>query len=159
MKRYSTFILRCAIVIAGIGMLAICGVIAWIAFFEHRPDPYHMEYIGLIGTYAAAIPYFIALYQGMQLLRYIDAGSAFSELSVRALTIITRCAIADFMITTLGGLPFFYALVQLDGDTPGFMILGIVISGCAFLIAVFTSVLRRLLQDAIDVKTENDLTI
>ena len=159
MKRYSTFILRCAVVIAGIGMLVICGVIAWIAFFENRPDPYHMEYIGLIGTYAAAIPYFIALYQAMKLLRYIDAGNAFSKLSVKALTIITRCAIADFIITALGGLPFFYVLVQLNRDTPGFMILGTAISGCAFLIAVFTSVLRRLLQDAIDVKTENDLTI
>ncbi|HMM06657.1 MAG TPA: DUF2975 domain-containing protein [Clostridiales bacterium] len=159
MKRCSTIVLRCAVVFAGITMLVICGVIAWIAFFENRPSPYHIEYIGLIGTYAAAIPYFIALYQAMKLLGYIDANCAFSELSVKSLAMIERCAIVVFMITTVGGLPFFYTLVHLDGDTPGFMLIGIVISGSAFLIAVFTSLLKRLLQDAIDVKSENDLTI
>ena len=159
MKYCSTIILRCAVVIAGIAMLALCGVIAWISFFENRPAPYHMEYIWLAGTYAAAIPYFIALYQAMKLLKYIDANCAFSELSVKSLAVIIRCAVAVFIITTVGGLPFFYAVVRLDNDTPGFMLMGLVISGSAFLIAVFTSVLKRLLQDAIDVKSENDLTI
>ncbi|WP_313183594.1 DUF2975 domain-containing protein [Lacrimispora sp.] len=159
MKRCSTIILRCAVVFAGVVMLVICGVIAWIAFFENRPDPYNMEYIGFIGTYAASIPYFIALHQAMKLLKYIDTGCAFSELSVKSLDIITRCAIVVFIIVTVGGLPFFYTLVQLDDDTPGFVLLGLLISGSAFLIAVFTSVLKRLLQDAIDVKSENDLTI
>jgi hypothetical protein len=159
MERSSTIVLRCAVVFAGAVMLVICGVIAWIAFFENRPDPYHIEYIGLIGTYAAAIPYFIALYQAMKLLGYIDAGRAFSELSVKSLAIIKRCSIAVFIITTAGGLPFFYTLIHLDEDTPGFMLIGLVISGSAFLIAVFTSLLKRLLQDAIDVKSENDLTI
>jgi hypothetical protein len=140
-------------------VLAICCAIAWIAFFENRPDPYHIEYVCLIGTYAAAIPYFIALYQAMKLLGYIDANCAFSELSVKSLTIINRCAIAVFIIATAGGLPFFYVLVNLDGDTPGFMLLGIAISGSSFIIAVFASLLKRLFQDAIDVKSENDLTI
>jgi len=159
MKHGSTIILRCAVVFAGVVMLAICGVIAWIAFFENRPDPYNMEYIGFIGTYAAAVPYFIALHQAMKLLKYIDAGCAFSELSVKSLNNISRCAMVVFIIVTVGGLPFFYTLVQLDNDTPGFVLLGLLISGSAFLIAVFTSVLKRLLQDAIDVKSENDLTI
>lgn len=34
MKRCSTIILRCAVVFAGVVMLAICGVIAWIAFLK-----------------------------------------------------------------------------------------------------------------------------
>lgn len=159
MKRCSTIILRCAVVFAQIAMIAICCLIGWVAFFEDRPDPYHMEYIGLIGTYAAAIPYFVALYQAMKLLRYIDRGCAFSQASIKSLDIITRCTIVVFIIATVGGLPFFYTLVQLDGDTPGFMLFGLVISGTTFLIAVFTSVLKRLLQDAIDFKSENDLTI
>lgn len=160
MKRCSTIILRCAVIFAGIAMLAICGGLAWMAFFEEGPDPYYpMEQIWFIGTIAAAIPYFIALHQAMKLLGYIDTGRAFSELSEKALGRIVRCAIVVFFITTLGGLPFFYTLVRLDGDTPGFMLIGLVIAGSAFLIAVFASVLRRLLQEAIDVKSENDLTI
>ena len=123
MKRSSTAILRCAVVLAGIAMLVLCGVIAWIAFIEDKPDPHHMEYIWLIGTYAAAIPYFIALYQAMKLLRYIDDNRAFSELSVKALTMIIRCALAVFMINTIGGLPFLYAVVRLDPDTPGFVLM------------------------------------
>ncbi|AZZ61146.1 DUF2975 domain-containing protein [Oenococcus sp. UCMA 16435] len=159
MKRCSTIILRCAVIFAGVIMLATCGAIAWIVFFENKPDPYHMTYIWLIGTYAAAIPYFIALDQAMKLLKYIDIGCAFSKLSLKSLNIITRCAIVVFIVVTIGGLPFFYTLVQLNTDTPGFVLLGLLISGSTFLIVVFTSVLKRLLQDAIDVKSENDLTI
>ncbi len=39
----------------------------------------------LIGMFVPAIPFFIALYQALKLLNYIDKNEAFSGLSIRAL--------------------------------------------------------------------------
>jgi hypothetical protein len=117
-----------------------------------------LSYVLLIGTCAAAIPCFTALYQSYKLLGYIDTGRAFSELSVKALKIITRSALIEFFICTLGGLPFFIAVADKD-DAPGLVLVGMAIAGVAFVIFVFASVLNRLLQDAIVMKSENDLTI
>jgi hypothetical protein len=159
MKRYSTIILRFALFVAGAIVCAICSGAAWLAI---KTDPisefYILSYVLLIGTCLAAIPFFIAVYQSYKLLGYIDTDRAFSELSVKALKIITRSALAEFLICTLGGLPFFYMVAEKD-DAPGLIIIGMVIAGIAFVIFVFASVLNQLLQEAIAMKTENDLTI
>ena len=39
------------------------------------------------------------------------------------------------------------------------MILGLVVAGAPLVIAVFAAVLQRLLRNAIDMKSENDLTV
>jgi len=159
MKRYSTMILRMAIFIAGAVVLAICIGAAWLAITENPSSDYFiLSYVLLAGTCIAAVPFYIALYQSYKLLGYIDSGCVFSELSVKALNIIMKSAFAEFLICTLGGLPFFYTVAKKD-DAPGLIIIGMAIAGIAFVIFVFASVLNRLLQDVIAIKTENDLTI
>lgn len=159
MRCYSTMILRLAIFIAGAIVLAICSGAAWQAIKTDPSSEYYiLSYILLIGTCSAAIPCFIALYQSYKLLGYIDTDRAFSELSEKALKIITRSALVEFFICTLGGLPFFYIVAEKD-DAPGLVLIGMAIAGVAFIIFVFASVLSRLLQDAIVMKSENDLTI
>jgi len=160
MRRCSTIILRLAIFIAGAIVLTFCGGTAWLAFVKTDPssDYFVLACVLLGGTCLAAIPCFIALYQSYKLLVYIDTNRAFSELSVKALRIITRSAFADFLICTLGGLPFFYVLAEKE-DAPGLVILGMAIAGIAFVIFVFASVLNRLLQDAVAMKSEIDLTV
>lgn len=162
MKRGSTIIMRCSVIIAGIIMIAICSVMAWITFTEGKSaTAYHVDYvlvILIIGTYIAAIPYFITLRQTLKLLDYIDTNRAFTELSVKALKTVAHCAIADFIICIAGGAPFFWMLGRSDGN-PGMVFLGLIPAGVAFIIAVFASLLKHLLSDAIAAKSENDLTI
>ncbi len=159
MRNYSTMILRLAIFIAGAIVLAICGGAAWLAIKTDPSSEYHIiSYILLIGTCTAAIPCFIALYQSYKLLGYIDTDRTFSELSLKALKIIKYSALVEFFICALGGLPFFYVLAKKE-DAPGLVIIGMAIAGIAFIISVFASVLSRLLQEAIAMKSENDLTI
>lgn len=159
MRRYSTMILRLAIFAAGAIVIAICGAVAWQATKTSPSSEFYiLGYILLIGVCMAAIPYFIALYQSFKLLGYIDTGRAFSELSVKALKIIMRSALVEFFICTLDGLPFFYVVAKKD-DAPGLILVGMAIAGVAFIIFVFASVLCTLLQDAIAMKNENDLTI
>lgn len=157
MKRSSTVILRLAVFFAGAVVLALCGGAAWLAASE--TDPFSdWAYVLLAGTCLAAVPCFIGLYQSLKLLGYIDTNRAFSELSVKALKVIARAAFADFLICTVGGLPFFYLVAKME-DAPGVVLIGMAIAGVAFVIFVFASVLNRLLQDAIAIKSENDLTI
>jgi uncharacterized phage infection (PIP) family protein YhgE len=81
--------MRCSVIIAGIIMLAICVVMAWITFTEGISNiGHHVDYVMIIfisGTYAAAIPFFIALHQTLKLLYYIDTNRAFTELSVKSI--------------------------------------------------------------------------
>ena len=51
-------------------------------------DYFVLSYVLLAGTCLAAVPCYIALYQSYKLLGYIDAGSVFSDLSVKALKFI-----------------------------------------------------------------------
>ncbi|EGW41794.1 hypothetical protein DOT_0212 [Desulfosporosinus sp. OT] len=55
-------------------------------------------------------------------------------------------------------MPFFYLVGEKD-DAPGLILLGLVITFAPTVIAVFAAVLEKLLKDAIDIKSENDLTV
>ena len=116
-----------------------------------------MKYLVLIDLYATAIPFYFALYQAFKLLSYIDKNKAFSDLSVKALKNIKYCAIT-ISILYVAGMPLFFLMADKD-DAPGIIVLGLVIIFASIVIAVFAAVLQKLLKDAIDIKSENDLTV
>lgn len=159
MKR-ETFFLKFVVILMGLPVLALCiFILPEIAefFAELNPDFDYLQYPFLIGLYVTAIVYFCALYQTLKLLSYIDKNQAFSELSVKALKNIKYCAI------TIGALyVVFMPLIFLMGendDAPGIILIGmIIIFGC-MVVAVFAAVLQKLLKNAIDIKSENDLTV
>ncbi len=160
MKQVSTLFLKIAVFIIGIPVLALCiFLVPMIANYaaELYPDIAYMKYLVLIDLYATAIPFYIALYQAFRLLSYIDKNKAFSELSVRALKNIKYCAIT-ISILYVGGMPLFYLMGEKD-DAPGIIVLGLFIIFASMVIAVFAAVLQKLLKNAIDIKSENDLTI
>ncbi|KNZ70436.1 hypothetical protein Tfer_1003 [Thermincola ferriacetica] len=159
MKRETLF-LKIAVVLMGLPVLALCiFVLPRIAeyFAELNPNLDFLQYPFLIGLYLTALVFFYALYQSVKLLRYIDKNQAFSELSVKALKNIKYCAI------TIGALyvvfmPLLYLMAEAD-DAPGIILIGMVIIFGCMVIAVFAAVLQKLLKNAIDIKSENDLTI
>lgn len=160
MKRGSTLFLKIAVILMGIPVLALCiFLVPKIANFaaELYPDISYIKYLVLLDLYASAIPFYFALYQAFNLLNYIDQNKAFSELSVRALKKIKFCAITISSLYVLG-LPLFYLVAERD-DAPGIILIGMVVIFASMVIAVFAAVLQRLLQEAIDIKSENDLTV
>ncbi|MFE4238249.1 DUF2975 domain-containing protein [Peribacillus butanolivorans] len=160
MKRGTTLFLKIAVILIGIPVLALCiFLVPVIAKFaaELYPDMTYIKYLVLIDLYASAIPFYFALYQAFKLLSYIDKNKAFSELSVRALTKIKYCA-NTISILYVVGMPLFYLIAELD-DAPGIILIGLVIIFASMVIAVFAAVLQRLLQEAIDIKSENDLIV
>ena len=150
MKLGTTLFLKIAVILIGIPILALC--IFWVPGFVG-----YLAFPILIGVYATAISYFFALYQTIKLLSYIDKNKAFSELSVKALKNIKYCAITISVIYAVL-VPFLYPIAELD-DAPGLIGFPLIIIFASGAISVFAAVLQKLLQDAIDIKRDNDLTI
>lgn len=161
MKRSSTVFLRLAII--GIGLIAAAFAIFVVPAFgrgfpEEFPSIAYLRYPLMIGLWAAAVPFFMMLYQGWKLLGAIDKNTAFSDTSVKALKVIKWCAVTIGGIYALMVPTFFFPVAQID-DAPGLIIVGAIIATTPFVFAVFVAVLKRLLESAIAFKSENDLTV
>ncbi|WHY64514.1 DUF2975 domain-containing protein [Neobacillus sp. SuZ13] len=160
MKQVTTLFLKVAVIFIGIPVLALCiflvpelGNLA----AKLLPQFAYIKYFVFIIFYASAIPFYFALYQAFKLLRYIDKNEAFSDLSVNALKKIKNCAITISTLHVLA-LPLFYLFAEKD-DAPGVIFVGLVVPFASLVIAVFAAVLQKLLKEAIDIKSENDLTV
>lgn len=163
MKRSSTLFLKAAVIFMGIPVLALCIFLLPQIVNEANEaadkgsDLAYVVYGIVTIMYITAIPFYFALYQSFTLLSYIDRNQAFSDLSVLALKKIKNCAItiSGFYVIVL---PFVYILAEVD-DAPGLILVGMVMVFAPLVIAVFAAVLQRLLKEAIDIKSENDLIV
>ncbi|MGR9050602.1 DUF2975 domain-containing protein [Halobacillus faecis] len=160
MKRGSTLFLKVAVILIGLPVLALC------IFFVPKFADYTgvllsdfpiIEPVVFIYMYVTAVPFYMALYQAFKLLNYIDRNQAFSDLSVKALRVVKFCAITISVLYVIL-LPVIYTVAEID-DAPGLIMIGMVIIFASTVIAVFAAVLERLLQEAITIKSENDLTV
>lgn len=158
MKRGTILFLKLAVLFIGLPIIVLCifGLI-WLISNPVNPDYEQVLYPIIIGMYISTIPFFIALYQSFKLLSYIDNNQAFSDLSVKALKKIKFCTliISGLYVVIL---PFVFGLAQID-DAPGLVLVGMVPILASLVISVFAAVLQRLLQDAIEIKKENELIV
>ncbi|MBE7553784.1 MAG: DUF2975 domain-containing protein [Anaerolineales bacterium] len=160
MKRSSTIFLQIVIVLIGIGALAL---MLWEPHLEGRNahattfqiyfnDPF------LAYAYIASIPFFVALYQAFKLLGYIGRNEVFSQRSVRALQTIKYCAIS-LVGFILAAEAYFFIAVRGKDDIAGGVAMGLFMIFVSVVIATAAAVFERLLQSAVDIKSENDLTV
>lgn len=154
MKQGSTLFLRGVVLAMAAAAAAIC-IFALPSGIASDDVGYYRPL--LAGLYLPAVPFFFALYQTMKLLGYIDNNTAFSNVSVNALAKIKKCGIAISALFAAGS-PYIYSVANRD-DAPGVFALALVIIFASIAIAVFAAVLQRLLKNAIDIKSENDLTV
>lgn len=161
MKRGSTLFLRLAIIVIGLVALLFCVFLVpslGSDVIEMWPALHYIRYVIMAVSYLSVIPFFIILIQGWRLLNFIDKNTAFSQSSVKALSYIKYSAVAIGVLYAIYVPSLFYPLAQAD-DAPGLIIFGMIIAGTPFVFAVFTAVLKRLLQNAIEFKSENELTV
>jgi hypothetical protein len=157
----STWFLRTVIVFMGLIALAVC-IFALPSITSGVVEEYPrintlLLYICVGGLYLSAIPFLTALYQSLKLLGYIDKNQAFSQMSVNALKSIKYCGIA-VSVCYAAGIPFLFHVAELD-DAPGLGVIALAFAATPLVIATFAAVLQKLLQNAIDIKSENDLTV
>src|SRR3990167_8293542 len=159
MKKGSTLFLQIVIVLIGIVALAILirfplteGRAINLDLFSIYADPF------IIYGYLASIAFFVALYQTFKLLGYIGQNKVFSQNSVKALRNIKYCAIilgASIVMAALY-IRIFHAK---DDDPAGFIAIAILTTFISIVIATAAAVFERTLQSAVDIKSENDLTV
>jgi hypothetical protein len=158
MNRGAILFLKAVLVLIGIGALALLlwephieGRNAHATLFEiYFKDPF------LAYAYIASIPFFVALYQAFKVLRYAGQNNVFSPEAVRALRTIKYCAMAIIGFVAVGEI--FIMLGESD-DRAGGVFMGILITFPSMIIATAMVVLERVLQSAVDIKSENDLTV
>lgn len=160
MDKATTLFLKITVLLLAIPVLALCiFLVPELADFSAKlvPGFPSIRYLVAAIFWASTLPFYYALFQAFKLLRYIDKNTAFSELSVIALKKIKLCAVTISILHVLV-LPLFYLFAERD-DAPGVIFVGLLVPFASMVIAVFAAVLQKLLKEAIDIKSENDLTI
>lgn len=159
MKRISTIFLQVVIVFIGIMALAFLirfplteGRAANLDLFSIYSDPF------ILYGYAASIAFFVALYKAFKLLENIGQNKVFSSNSVKTLKSIKYSAIVFGILIVLAGL-YISLFHNKEDDPAGFLAMCIVTTFASIVIATAAAIFEKLLQNAIDMKSENDLTI
>ncbi|WP_236668601.1 DUF2975 domain-containing protein [Hymenobacter rubidus] len=121
----------------------------WVGIYS---DPF------ILYGYAASIAFFVALYKAFKLLKYIGRNEVFSLNSVGALKSIKYCALVLCASIVTAGISIKIFHNKAD-DPAGFLAMCMVISFVSIVVATAAAIFERILQNAIDLKSENDLTI
>ncbi len=158
MKRSSTLFLQIVIVLIGMGALALMlwephieGRNAHATLFEiYFKDPF------LAYAYIASIPFFVALYQAFKVLGYVGQNKVFSQAAVKALQTIKFCAITLIGFVAVGEI---FIMLSNSDDRAGGVFIGVLITFCSIVIATAAALFERILQNAVELKSENDLTV
>lgn len=158
MKKGSTLFLKFVLVLIAIGALAGLlwfpqteGVAAHLDLISIYTDPF------ILSMYIASIPFFVGVYQAFKLLNFIDANKAFSQGAVDTLKNIKLASLVFIGFIVLGLL---YIRFFAHGDDPaGPTMLGIIVSFAVAVIATAAAVFQKLFQNAVDLKSENELTV
>jgi hypothetical protein len=160
MRKGSTIFLQVVIVLIGIGSLAL---LLWEPHIEGRNahatlfqiyfnDPF------LAYAYTASIAFFVALYQAFKLLGYVGRGEVFSQRPVKAFRTIKYCAMSlvGFLV---GAEAYFFIVMRGKDDIAGGVMMGLLLIFVSAVVATAAAVFERTLQSAVDLKSENDLTV
>ncbi|MBS4218554.1 DUF2975 domain-containing protein [Bacillus sp. FJAT-49711] len=158
MDRITTTFLKLVILLIGASILVLC--ILWLPWeakrvAEMNPEYAYLKYPVLIGLYFTAVPFFLALYESLKLLLYVEKNIAFSDLAVTSLKHIKYSANTITIVYLFG----FFLLISQKALHPGIALIGFVIIFTSLIISFFSAVLQALFKNALDMKSENDLTI
>jgi len=154
MKKSSTHFLRAVIALIGIGALAF---VLWAPQRNAQATLLERYFNAFVAyTYVTSIPFFVALFQAFKLLGYVGRNETFSLGSVRALRTIRYCALV------IVGLVAVSAIFMIGGDRedrPGGVFMRILVTFPTIVVATAAAICERVLQNAVDIKSENDLTV
>lgn len=160
MRHASTNILRLALLVMT-GLALTISTLLTVAIYDGWNAEFPNETFArfpLLAVIWISVPAFLGvMFFTARLLNNIDKNKVYSKRSVKALQGIQRCALVISFVHTLN-LPISYIVAQHD-DAPGIVIIGMLFASGPFAVAVFAALMQRLLKNAIELKSENDLTV
>lgn len=159
MKKISTTFLQVALVLIAIVALVILirfpqleGRAKDLDLFSIYADPF------IIYGYLISVAFFIALYKAFRLLGYVGNNKVFTADAVGALKSIKFCAIAAGIMIALAGI-YIKFNHHPDDDPAGFLAMCMIAIFMSGVFATAAGIFEKILQNAIDLKSDNDLTI
>jgi hypothetical protein len=159
MKRSATIFLQAVIVLIGVVTLITMfrfplteGAAVGKDLLSIYTDPF------ILYGYAVSIAWYYALYQAFQLLGYIGQQTVFSEGAIHTLRAIKYCALIVSLGVVLAALYIRMFHAQ-DDDPAGFVAVAIITTFLSLVVATAATVFERILQKAVDIQAENDLTV
>lgn len=153
-KLGSTFFLKVVAFLIGVAVLAVCIFLLPEAARRDaivHPGDYSI-YPLLICAYGVCITVSVALYQAYKLLSYIDSNNAFSELSLKSLKVIKKCAFTIIFLILLV-IVYLRVYAMFTGDDPaGPIALGLIGILATAIIAAIMDVLQNPLKNILEKK-------
>lgn len=160
MKKSATIFLQAVLVIIGVASLAL---LLWEPRLESRNahstlfqvyfhDPF------LAYAYTAAIPFFVALWKAFTILGLVRKNESFSTTTVQAFRTIKYCALITIMFI-LGAEGYFFIFQKGKDDIAGGVAMGLFLLFTSVITATCAALFEQLLQNAVDIQSENDLTV
>jgi hypothetical protein len=162
MKRGSTLFLKVVI-----SLIAIGALVGMIRFPQTEGRAANLDLISIYGDpfiiylYMSSIPFFVALFQAIRLLRFVEKNDVFCQAAVKAVRNIKYCAIA-FSGFVAAAISYIFVMAKVksgDDDPAGFVAIGLVLIFASSVIATAAAVFQTLLHNALYIKSENDLTV
>lgn len=159
MKKFSILLLQVAILFICIVALSIMigfplteGRAKNLDLFSIYSDPF------ILYGYASSIAFFVALSKAFKLLGYIGQDKLLSLNSIRALRSIKYCAILLSILIVAAGI-YIRIFHNKDDDPAGFLAICFLTTLVSIAVAAVASIFEKKMQKALDIKSENDLTI
>ena len=159
MKKSSTILLQMVIVLIGVIALAL---LLWEPHIEGRnvdatlfeiyfKDPF------LAYAYTASISFFVALYEAFKVLGFVRENKSFSQATVKAFRTIKYCTIT--IVAFIVGAEAYLFIIRPGDDIAGGVFIGLLMIFVFGVSAIAAALIQNLLQNAVDIKSENDLTV
>ena len=160
-KNSSTAFLQTILIVFGVGVLL--ALIAMPQFEGRNVDATLFEiYFNdpfLVYIYLSAIPFFIGLYQAFKILGFVAKNNTFSHATIKALRTIKYCAFITAGAVIAADAFLMIAARSNGEDAAGAVMLGLIATFSSVVIGTATAVFERVVQNAVDIKSENDLTV
>ena len=157
MKRGSTIFLQFVIVLVGIGALAFMLWEPHVEGANAHATLFQMYFNSFVAyAFIGSTPFFAALYHAFKVLGCVRQNQTFSQATVNSLRIIKYCALA------LIGFVAVSVLFMIGGDRedrPGGLFMRILVTFPSIIVATAAAISERILQNAVEIKSENDLTV
>lgn len=160
MKKSSILFLQTVIVLLGIVAAVLLLIGPWKEGVNANATTISEIYFDdpfLMLVYAGSIPFFFALVKAIKLLGYTRKNKVFSPESVKAVRAIKYCALS--IIGFVAAEEIFIIRNHASDDIAGGFMMGVFITFGSIIIATASALFEKVLQNAVDLKTENELTV